>query len=62
MWEVRYIEHNATTFNEPGSLIVTAAKFVSDLMLQFIKFVFTSPEFTSVTVFSVFISRDRIIK
>lgn len=37
MWEVRYIEHNAQTFNEPGSFIVTTAKFVSDLMLQFIK-------------------------
>uniref|UniRef100_A0A8C2Z9P0 PH-interacting protein n=1 Tax=Cyclopterus lumpus TaxID=8103 RepID=A0A8C2Z9P0_CYCLU len=37
MWEVRYVEHNAQTFNEPGSFIVTTAKFVSDLMLQFIK-------------------------
>ncbi|XP_029107310.1 PH-interacting protein isoform X1 [Scleropages formosus] len=37
MWEVRYIEHNAQTFNEPGTPIVRAAKFVSDLMLQFIK-------------------------
>ncbi|XP_029318564.1 PH-interacting protein isoform X2 [Cottoperca gobio] len=37
MWEVRYIEHNAQAFNEPGSFIVTTAKFVSDLMLQFIK-------------------------
>ncbi|KAF7664608.1 hypothetical protein LDENG_00171740 [Lucifuga dentata] len=37
MWEVRYIEHNAQTFNEPGSFIVITAKFVSDLMLQFIK-------------------------
>lgn len=39
MWEIRYIEHNAQTFNEPGSFIVTTAKFVSDLMLQFIKWV-----------------------
>uniref|UniRef100_A0A3Q3ELN5 PH-interacting protein n=1 Tax=Kryptolebias marmoratus TaxID=37003 RepID=A0A3Q3ELN5_KRYMA len=37
MWEVRYIEHNAQTFNEPGSFIVTTAKFNSDLMLAFIK-------------------------
>ncbi|XP_030054921.1 PH-interacting protein [Microcaecilia unicolor] len=37
MWEVRYIEHNARTFNEPGSPIVKAAKFVSDLLLHFIK-------------------------
>ncbi|CAL1586002.1 unnamed protein product [Knipowitschia caucasica] len=37
MWEVRYIEHNTQTFNEPGAFIVTTAKFVSDLMLQFIK-------------------------
>uniref|UniRef100_A0A8C2ZAK4 Pleckstrin homology domain interacting protein n=1 Tax=Cyclopterus lumpus TaxID=8103 RepID=A0A8C2ZAK4_CYCLU len=27
MWEVRYVEHNAQTFNEPGSFIVTTAKF-----------------------------------
>lgn len=37
MWEVRYIEHNAQTFNEPGAFIVKMAKFVSDLLLQFIK-------------------------
>ncbi|XP_048841847.1 PH-interacting protein [Brienomyrus brachyistius] len=37
MWEVRYIEHNAQTFNEPGTTIVKTAKFFSDLMLQFIK-------------------------
>ncbi|KAG7262048.1 hypothetical protein CRUP_017801 [Coryphaenoides rupestris] len=37
MWEVRYIEHNAQAFNEPGAFIVTTAKFVSDLILQFIK-------------------------
>ncbi|XP_031437768.1 LOW QUALITY PROTEIN: PH-interacting protein [Clupea harengus] len=37
MWEVRYIEHNARAFNEPGAFIVRTAKFVSDLMLQFIK-------------------------
>uniref|UniRef100_A0A8C1GUN5 Bromodomain and WD repeat domain containing 3 n=1 Tax=Cyprinus carpio TaxID=7962 RepID=A0A8C1GUN5_CYPCA len=29
MWEVRYIEHNARTFNEPQSPIVKAAKTVS---------------------------------
>ena len=39
MWEVRYIEHNAQTFNEPGAFIVTTAKFVSDVMLHFIKYV-----------------------
>ncbi|XP_063757766.1 PH-interacting protein isoform X2 [Eleginops maclovinus] len=37
MWEVRYIEHNAQAFNEPGAFIVTTAKFVCDLILQFIK-------------------------
>uniref|UniRef100_A0A8C5G6A2 Bromodomain and WD repeat-containing protein 3-like n=1 Tax=Gouania willdenowi TaxID=441366 RepID=A0A8C5G6A2_GOUWI len=30
MWEVRYIEHNARTFNEPQSPIVAAAKVVTD--------------------------------
>uniref|UniRef100_A0AAQ5YB27 Bromo domain-containing protein n=1 Tax=Amphiprion ocellaris TaxID=80972 RepID=A0AAQ5YB27_AMPOC len=36
MWEVRYIEHNARTFNEPQSPIVAAAKVVTDFMLYFI--------------------------
>ncbi|KAI4892671.1 hypothetical protein NFI96_022685, partial [Prochilodus magdalenae] len=36
MWEVRYIEHNARTFNEPQSPIVTAAKAVTDVLLRFI--------------------------
>uniref|UniRef100_A0A8C3E709 Pleckstrin homology domain interacting protein n=1 Tax=Corvus moneduloides TaxID=1196302 RepID=A0A8C3E709_CORMO len=36
MWEVRYIEHNTRTFNEPGSPIVKSAKFVTDLLLHFI--------------------------
>uniref|UniRef100_A0A8C4V802 Bromodomain and WD repeat domain containing 3 n=1 Tax=Falco tinnunculus TaxID=100819 RepID=A0A8C4V802_FALTI len=34
MWEVRYIEHNARTFNEPDSPIVKAAKIVTDVLLQ----------------------------
>uniref|UniRef100_A0A7N4PC28 Bromodomain and WD repeat domain containing 3 n=1 Tax=Sarcophilus harrisii TaxID=9305 RepID=A0A7N4PC28_SARHA len=33
MWEVRYIEHNARTFNEPNSPIVKAAKVVTDVLL-----------------------------
>ncbi|KAG8444855.1 hypothetical protein GDO86_009854 [Hymenochirus boettgeri] len=37
MWEVRYIEHNTRTFNEPGSPIVRSAKFVTDVLLHFIK-------------------------
>uniref|UniRef100_A0A4X2L6T9 Bromodomain and WD repeat domain containing 3 n=1 Tax=Vombatus ursinus TaxID=29139 RepID=A0A4X2L6T9_VOMUR len=36
MWEVRYIEHNARTFNEPDSPIVKAAKVVTDVLLRFI--------------------------
>ncbi|XP_037835020.1 bromodomain and WD repeat-containing protein 3 isoform X3 [Kryptolebias marmoratus] len=36
MWEVRYIEHNARTFNEPQSPIVAAAKVVTDVLLHFI--------------------------
>uniref|UniRef100_A0A8B9JV82 Bromodomain and WD repeat domain containing 3 n=1 Tax=Astyanax mexicanus TaxID=7994 RepID=A0A8B9JV82_ASTMX len=38
MWEVRYIEHNARTFNEPQSPIVTAAKALTDLILCLLKF------------------------
>uniref|UniRef100_A0ABM5EVK0 Bromodomain and WD repeat-containing protein 3 isoform X3 n=1 Tax=Pogona vitticeps TaxID=103695 RepID=A0ABM5EVK0_9SAUR len=36
MWEVRYIEHNARTFNEPDSPIVKAAKIVTDVLLHYI--------------------------
>ncbi|CAH2314773.1 bromodomain and WD repeat-containing 3 isoform X2 [Pelobates cultripes] len=36
MWEVRYIEHNARTFNEPNSPIVKAAKIVTDVLLRYI--------------------------
>ncbi|XP_015274333.1 PREDICTED: bromodomain and WD repeat-containing protein 3 [Gekko japonicus] len=36
MWEVRYIEHNARTFNEPESPIVKAAKIVTDVLLRYI--------------------------
>uniref|UniRef100_UPI00358F1ABD PH-interacting protein-like n=1 Tax=Myxine glutinosa TaxID=7769 RepID=UPI00358F1ABD len=37
MWEVRYIEHNARTFNKPDTPIVKSAKKVTDLLLRFIK-------------------------
>uniref|UniRef100_A0A671MYB9 Bromodomain and WD repeat-containing protein 3-like n=1 Tax=Sinocyclocheilus anshuiensis TaxID=1608454 RepID=A0A671MYB9_9TELE len=37
MWEVRYIEHNARTFNKPQSPIVKAAKTVSSVLLRFIR-------------------------
>uniref|UniRef100_A0A673KRE5 Bromo domain-containing protein n=1 Tax=Sinocyclocheilus rhinocerous TaxID=307959 RepID=A0A673KRE5_9TELE len=37
MWEVRYIEHNARTFNEPQSPIVKTAKTVSSVLLRFIR-------------------------
>ncbi|XP_053329912.1 bromodomain and WD repeat-containing protein 3 [Spea bombifrons] len=36
MWEVRYIEHNARTFNEPDTPIVKAAKIVTDVLLRYI--------------------------
>lgn len=37
IWEVRYIEHNARTFNEPESVIARSAKKITDLLLKFIK-------------------------
>uniref|UniRef100_A0A803SNZ4 Pleckstrin homology domain interacting protein n=1 Tax=Anolis carolinensis TaxID=28377 RepID=A0A803SNZ4_ANOCA len=43
MWEVRYIEYNTRTFNEPGSPIVKSAKFVTDLLLQFMKKIYYNP-------------------
>ncbi|MEE6467788.1 hypothetical protein FKM82_008071, partial [Ascaphus truei] len=36
VWEVRYIEHNARTFNVPDSAIAKSAKKVTDLLLRFI--------------------------
>uniref|UniRef100_G1K3G9 Mitochondrial inner membrane protease ATP23 homolog n=1 Tax=Xenopus tropicalis TaxID=8364 RepID=G1K3G9_XENTR len=38
MWEVRYIEHNTRTFNEPGSPIERSAKLVIDVLLHFVKY------------------------
>uniref|UniRef100_G3UTV6 Pleckstrin homology domain interacting protein n=1 Tax=Meleagris gallopavo TaxID=9103 RepID=G3UTV6_MELGA len=35
MWEVRYIEHNTRTFNEPGSPIVKSAKFRDGLLNKY---------------------------
>ncbi|XP_043557145.1 bromodomain and WD repeat-containing protein 1 isoform X2 [Chiloscyllium plagiosum] len=37
VWEVRYIEHNARTFNEPDSPIVSSARRITDLLLKFIE-------------------------
>lgn len=39
MWEVRYIEHNTRTFNEPQSPIVATAKMVTDVLLHYIGWV-----------------------
>ncbi|XP_066555723.1 bromodomain and WD repeat-containing protein 3 isoform X2 [Amia ocellicauda] len=36
VWEVRYIEHNARTFNEPKSKIALSAKKITDILLKFI--------------------------
>ncbi|KAM7131588.1 bromodomain and WD repeat-containing protein 1 isoform 1-T1 [Ciconia maguari] len=36
VWEVRYIESNARTFNEPGSHIARAAKKITTQLLKFI--------------------------
>ncbi|KFU91732.1 Bromodomain and WD repeat-containing protein 1, partial [Chaetura pelagica] len=37
VWEVRYLESNARTFNEPGSAIARAAKKITTQLLKFIK-------------------------
>ncbi|XP_055470794.1 bromodomain and WD repeat-containing protein 1 isoform X1 [Psammomys obesus] len=37
IWEVRYIEHNARTFNEPESVIARSAKKITEQLLRFIK-------------------------
>ncbi|XP_037380834.1 bromodomain and WD repeat-containing protein 1 isoform X2 [Talpa occidentalis] len=37
VWEVRYIEHNARTFNEPQSVIARSAKKITDQLLRFIR-------------------------
>ncbi|XP_078512965.1 bromodomain and WD repeat-containing protein 1 isoform X2 [Lissotriton helveticus] len=37
LWETRYIEHNARTFNEPESSIAKSAQKITKLLLQFIR-------------------------
>nr|XP_023669495.1 bromodomain and WD repeat-containing protein 3-like isoform X2 [Paramormyrops kingsleyae] len=36
MWDVRYILHNARTFNEPSSKIAHSAKVITEALLKFI--------------------------
>ncbi|KAG9348519.1 hypothetical protein JZ751_002255 [Albula glossodonta] len=36
VWDVRYIAHNARTFNEPRSKIAHSAKIISEALLRFI--------------------------
>ncbi|XP_068126479.1 bromodomain and WD repeat-containing protein 1 isoform X2 [Hyperolius riggenbachi] len=36
IWEVRYIEHNAATFNEPDSNIIKSSKKITNLLQKFI--------------------------
>ncbi|XP_062934566.1 bromodomain and WD repeat-containing protein 1 [Cynocephalus volans] len=48
VWEVRYIEHNARTFNEPESVIARSAKKITDQLLKFIK----NPDCTNISELS----------
>ncbi|KAM6946356.1 bromodomain and WD repeat-containing protein 3-like [Aplochiton taeniatus] len=36
VWDVRYIVHNARTFNEPVSKIAHSAKLITDVLLKFV--------------------------
>uniref|UniRef100_A0AAR2IIZ8 Bromo domain-containing protein n=1 Tax=Pygocentrus nattereri TaxID=42514 RepID=A0AAR2IIZ8_PYGNA len=36
IWDIRYIFHNARTFNEPRSKIAQSAKLITDVLLKFI--------------------------
>ncbi|KAM8976981.1 bromodomain and WD repeat-containing protein 1 [Pelodytes ibericus] len=55
MWEVRYIELNASTFNEPDSAIAKSAKRISDLLVKFIM----DSDCTNIEVFNTSDGDDR---
>uniref|UniRef100_A0A8C4UPU2 Bromodomain and WD repeat-containing protein 1 n=1 Tax=Falco tinnunculus TaxID=100819 RepID=A0A8C4UPU2_FALTI len=71
VWEVRYIESNARTFNEPGSAIARAAKKITNQLLKFIndqdctnifELCSTTDDEQDLMLFSNFISKGRGFK
>lgn len=40
IWDVKHIEQNAKTFNEPRSKIAQSAKIITNVLLKFIRLVF----------------------
>jgi len=39
IWDVKHIDQNAKTFNEPRSKIAESAKIITNVLLKFIRFV-----------------------
>uniref|UniRef100_A0A671KZ97 Bromodomain and WD repeat-containing protein 3-like n=1 Tax=Sinocyclocheilus anshuiensis TaxID=1608454 RepID=A0A671KZ97_9TELE len=47
IWDVKHIEQNAKTFNEPRSKIAQSAKIITNVLLKFIRLVFSEDPFPS---------------
>uniref|UniRef100_A0A672ND41 Bromodomain and WD repeat domain containing 1 n=1 Tax=Sinocyclocheilus grahami TaxID=75366 RepID=A0A672ND41_SINGR len=45
IWDVKHIEQNAKTFNEPRSKIAQSAKIITNVLLKFIRLVFSEDPF-----------------
>uniref|UniRef100_A0A671SIU1 Bromodomain and WD repeat-containing protein 3-like n=1 Tax=Sinocyclocheilus anshuiensis TaxID=1608454 RepID=A0A671SIU1_9TELE len=45
IWDVKHIEQNAKTFNEPRSKIAQSAKIITNVLLKFIRLVFSEGPF-----------------
>uniref|UniRef100_A0A8C1RX02 Bromodomain and WD repeat domain containing 1 n=1 Tax=Cyprinus carpio TaxID=7962 RepID=A0A8C1RX02_CYPCA len=45
IWDVKHIEQNAKTFNEPRSKIAESAKIITNVLLKFIRLVFSEDPF-----------------
>uniref|UniRef100_A0A671SJ33 Bromodomain and WD repeat-containing protein 3-like n=1 Tax=Sinocyclocheilus anshuiensis TaxID=1608454 RepID=A0A671SJ33_9TELE len=50
IWDVKHIEQNAKTFNEPRSKIAQSAKIITNVLLKFIRLVFSEGPFPSLEV------------
>uniref|UniRef100_A0A673LTQ6 Bromodomain and WD repeat-containing protein 3-like n=1 Tax=Sinocyclocheilus rhinocerous TaxID=307959 RepID=A0A673LTQ6_9TELE len=59
IWDVKHIEQNAKTFNEPRSKIAESAKIITNALLKFIRLVFSEGPFVIFVFPSLEVVQDR---
>uniref|UniRef100_A0A8C1AD05 Bromodomain and WD repeat domain containing 1 n=1 Tax=Cyprinus carpio carpio TaxID=630221 RepID=A0A8C1AD05_CYPCA len=60
IWDVKHIEQNAKTFNEPRSKIAESAKIITNVLLKFIRLVFSEDPFVIFMFYVAFQDMDDI--